>query len=76
MPMKMDKAGGGTEHDGSRSAMYCSSCYRDGEFITEAKTVVEMQRFIDVILRDEMRANLVFRWLAKWQIPRLKRWRV
>lgn len=75
MPLKKDAQGGGTEKDGSRSVMYCSSCYRNGEFITEAKTAKEMQTFVDKILRDEMNANFIFRWLATSQIPRLKRWK-
>lgn len=75
MPLKKDQHGGGTEKDGSRSTMYCSSCYQNGEFVTEAKTAKEMQDFVDKILRDEMKANFIFRWLAKSQIPSLKRWK-
>lgn len=75
MPLKRDVNGGGTEKDGSKSHMYCSSCYKDGEFITEAKTAKEMQEFVDRILRDEMKANRIFCWLAVSQIPKLGRWR-
>jgi hypothetical protein len=75
MPLKKDIQGGGTEKDGSISQMYCSSCYKDGHFITEAKTAQEMQVFVDRILSEEMGANRIFRWLATWQIPRLKRWK-
>jgi len=75
MPLKKDTQGGGTEADGSKSTMYCSSCYKDGRFVTQAKTAKEMQEFVDKIMRDEMRANVIFRWLAKNQIPKLKRWR-
>jgi len=74
MPLKKDKEGGGSEKDGTRSTMYCSSCYRGGEFVTEAKTAKEMQEFVDKILRDEMKANRIFRWLAVRQIPKLERW--
>ena len=74
MPLKKDQYGGGTEKNGSKSHMYCSSCYRDGEFITPATTAKEMQGFVDKLLRDEMKAGRLFRWLAVHLIPKLKRW--
>lgn len=41
MPFSRDAQGGGTERDGSKSTMYCSHCYVDGQFtlpdITSAK---------------------------------------
>jgi len=32
MPMSRDEKGGGTNADGSKSAMYCSHCYAGGKF--------------------------------------------
>jgi len=75
MPLKMDPAGGGSERDGTKNPMYCSSCYRDGAFISPEMTVTEMQELVDRVLRDEVKTNRIFRWIAVSQIPRLKRWR-
>jgi len=75
MPLKKDAQGGGTEANGSKSTICCSRCYKDGRFITQAKTAKEMQNFVDKIMHDEMKANFIFSWLAKSQIPKLKRWR-
>jgi hypothetical protein len=43
MPLKRDEHGGGTEADGSRSAMYCSHCYQDGRFTMPDISAGEMQ---------------------------------
>lgn len=75
MPMKMDKKGGGTEKDGTHSVLYCSSCYEDGNFKDPNMTVTEMQQLVDKILKDEMKWNRLFRWLAVKQIPTLSRWK-
>jgi hypothetical protein len=32
MPLKKDEKGGGTNADGSKSAIYCSKCYENGKF--------------------------------------------
>lgn len=46
MPMKKDEQGGGTRADGSKSAMYCSHCYRDGTFTLPDITATEMQTLV------------------------------
>ncbi len=76
MPLNADKQGGGTEQDGSRSLMYCSSCYQSGKFINPNMTLKEMQELVDKVLRDEVKMNPIFRWFAIHQIPTLKRWNV
>ena len=43
MPMTRDEKGGGTERDGSKSAMYCSHCYEDGQFTLPNITAAEMK---------------------------------
>ena len=75
MPLKKDPQGGGSEADGSRSGMYCSSCYADGKFLHPDLTLPEMQSLIDDILKNEMKWPLVLRWMAKRQLPSLVRWR-
>ena len=74
MPLKADRQGGGTEQDGSKSCVYCSSCYKNGEFINPSMTLKEMQELVDRVLRDEVKMNRIFRWFAVRQIPTLKRW--
>ncbi len=75
MPLKRDVQGGGSEKDGTRSAMYCSSCYQNGTFIQPEMSVQEMQRFVDDVLKNEMKWWWPFRWLAIQQIPSLARWK-
>lgn len=43
MPLKRDEQGGGTEADGSKSAMYCSHCYQNGRFVLPDITVEQTQ---------------------------------
>lgn len=74
MPLKQDAQGGGSEKDGTRSTMYCSSCYQDGAFIQPEMPVQEMQRLVDDVLKNEMKWWKLFRWLAVQQIPKLVRW--
>jgi len=33
MPMKRDEKGGGSNADGTKSMMYCSHCYQNGQFV-------------------------------------------
>jgi len=75
MPLKKDEKGGGSEADGRRSCVYCSSCYVGGRFVSPDMTVEEMQKFVVRILRDETRMPGIFRWFAVRQIPKLKRWK-
>lgn len=75
MPLRRDPEGGGTEQDGSRSRMYCSSCYRNGAFIEPELSVQEMQVRVDDILKHEMKWWGIFRSLAVRQIPTLARWK-
>jgi hypothetical protein len=43
MPMKRDEKGGGANADGTRSTMYCSHCYQNGQFVLPDISVTEMQ---------------------------------
>lgn len=76
MPLALDAQNGGTEQDGSKSCVYCSSCYKNGKFINPNLTLKEMQELVRRVLRDEAKMNLIFRWFAIRQIPKLKRWHV
>ncbi|MFM2207095.1 MAG: hypothetical protein RL213_1070 [Bacteroidota bacterium] len=75
MPLKKDPLGGGSETDGSRSTMYCSSCYADGRFKDPGMTLSQMQGIVEKVLREEMKWPWLFRRLALKQLPRLERWK-
>lgn len=75
MPLREDKNGGGTEKDGTISKMYCSSCYENGEFKSPKLTLIEMQKLVDEVLKNEMKWWKIFRLLAVSQIPKLERWK-
>ncbi len=73
MPLKKDPQKGGTNKDGSKSNMYCSYCYEDGEFTQPDMTVGEMQRFV----KDKMKSMGFPGFLAGLftkGIPKLHRW--
>lgn len=73
MPLSKDTEGGGTEADGTRSAIYCSKCYRGGTFISPDMTAAEMQDLVKGKLK-EMRFPGFLAWFFVKDIPRLKRW--
>jgi hypothetical protein len=74
MPMDKDPGGGGSEKDGGKSQIYCSLCYRDGEFIGEDCTVEEMQDIVEQAMKKQG-FGWPMRKMARLQIPRLARWR-
>ena len=74
MPLKRDEERGGTEADGSRSAMYCSHCYRQGRFVLPDLTVQQMQQRV----REKLAEFHIPGFLAGFftrGIPKLERWR-
>lgn len=74
MPMKRDEQGGSTNVDGTRSAMYCSHCYQNGQFVLPDISVTEMQaRVREKIVEFGMPSFLAAIFTRK--IPRLARWR-
>lgn len=75
MPLKKDPQGGGSEKDGSRSSMYCSSCYADGAFKHPGMTLQEMKTVVENVLKNEMKWPWLLRRMAAWQLPGLERWK-
>jgi len=76
MPLNKDPKNGGTEKDGSKSTMYCSLCYQDGDFFMkdEVDTAQKMQKMcIKMMKQNGM--NGIFAWLFTRGIPRLERWK-
>ena len=72
--MKHDPEKGGTKADGTKSAMYCNYCYKDGKFTGDFTTAGQMQEFCKKKL-VEMKFPKILAWLFTRSIPRLERWR-
>ena len=53
MPLSHDPEGGGSEADGSRSTLYCSLCYADGDFRQKGITAEEMQDYCVKVLTEK-----------------------
>ncbi len=73
MPLKKDPNGGGTEADGSKSLLYCSYCYKDGQFTQPQWTAEKMQAFGKSKLM-EMGFPGFLAGLFTRGVPKLKRW--
>ena len=75
IPRRQDPHSGGTEADGSRSALYCSYCYKNGAFTEpQIDTAAKMQRFcIEQMVQSGMWRPMA--WLFTRRIPKLQRWR-
>lgn len=74
MPHAKDPGNGGTEADGSKNTMYCSYCYRDGEFLSkDITTAKEMQAFCMEKMQEQGMSKIVA-WLFTRMIPKLDRW--
>ena len=74
MPLKYDPQKGGTEADGTKSAMYCSFCYENGQFTDDCKTAKEMQNLC-ITKMVEMKYPKFIAWLFTRSIPKLERWK-
>jgi hypothetical protein len=74
MPLKRDEQGGGTNADGSRSAIYCSHCFQHGEFVLANITAEEMQARVREKM-IEMGFPRFMTGLFTRGIPKLERWR-
>ena len=73
MPMSRDAEGGGTNADGSKSAMYCSHCFAGGRFTSPDLTVGQMQDRVREKLR-EFGIPRPLGWFFTRKIPNLARW--
>lgn len=74
MPLKKDPNGGGTNNDGSKSAIYCSYCYENGQFKNPEWTVEEMQKFVKNKLKEMGFPGFIAGFFTKG-IPKLLRWK-
>lgn len=74
MPLKQDPAHGGTNADGSKSAMYCSYCYQNGQFTQPDFTVEQMQAFCKAKLVEMKFPGFLAAFLVAG-LPKLARWK-
>lgn len=74
MPLKKDPEGGGTNADGSKSKMYCSYCYADGEFKQKEISVAQMQDFVKNKMKEMGFPGFLAGMFVKG-IPKLERWK-
>lgn len=73
MPLKRDAQGGGTNADGSKSAVYCSHCYTGGQFTLPELTVDQMQARVKEKLKEYGFPGFLTGMFTS-RIPKLKRW--
>lgn len=75
MPLKKDPEGGGTNADGTKSTMYCSKCYANGQFTKpEIDTPEKMQALVKDKLKEMGFPGFVAT-IFTMGIPRLARWK-
>jgi hypothetical protein len=74
MPLKRDPKGGGTNADGSPSAMYCSFCYELGAFLNPEIGLQEMQELVRGRLREMGFPRILAGFFVR-RIPKLERWK-
>jgi hypothetical protein len=73
MPLARDERGGGTNADGSKSAMYCSHCYASGRFTAPDITVKQMQMRVNGKLKEVGFPGFVAGLFTR-RILKLERW--
>lgn len=74
MPLRRDAQGGGTNADGSRSSLYCSHCYLQGEFTMPFLNVEDMQARVKMKMREKGLPGFMSGYFAR-KIPKLNRWK-
>ncbi len=73
MPLKKDPNLGGTEADGSKSLLYCSYCYGNGQFLQPDISVDEMISFVKNKLKEMGFPGFLAGFMVR-RIKNLKRW--
>lgn len=73
MPMSKDPNGGGTKADGSKSRMYCSYCFSNGQFLQPDWTAGQMQDFVKGKMKEMGFPGFLAGFFTKG-IPKLERW--
>jgi len=74
MPLEKDPGQGGTNADGTKNTMYCSYCYKDGNFTDTFSSAKEMVVFVKDMLKQQGYGPLK-RWFYTSHISQLGRWK-
>lgn len=75
MPLKKDPNGGGSEKDGSKSTMYCSYCYENGDFIAKNISLEDMKEANFKIMTEKLKMPKFLAKLANMNLKNLERWK-
>jgi hypothetical protein len=75
MPLAKDELGGGTEKDATKSSMYCSHCYMNGEFTLPDLTVEEMKERVKQKMVEFGMPKFTTGFFTK-NIHKLERWKI
>ncbi len=74
MPLSRDEQGGGTNADGSKSRMYCSNCYQNGQFTLPDLTMEGMKDRVKEKLKEYGFPGFIAGIFTR-NIPKLERWK-
>jgi len=74
MPFSKDPEHGGTNTDGTKSGMFCSYCYKEGNFTQPDFTAKEMQKFCKEKMKEMGFPGFIAGFFTMG-IPRLERWK-
>ena len=75
MPMRSDPQGGGFELDGSKSKMYCSFCYDNGEFRNKDIDLQGMREMSIRIINEKMNIPIFLGKFITRNMKNLERWK-
>lgn len=73
MPLSKDGKNSGSEIDGTLSKMYCSFCYKNGEFTQPDITVCEMKELVTKKIVEMKIPRFIANFLSR-NTRKLKRW--
>ncbi len=74
MPLKRDEKGGGTNIDRSKSTMYCSHCFQNGEFTLPDITLDQMKERVKEKIKEVGFPGFLAGFFTL-NIPKLERWK-
>lgn len=74
MPFKSDPEKGGTNADGSKSTLYCSYCYQQGNFTQPDFSAADMKKFCKEKLKEMGFPGFLASFFTL-NIPKLERWK-
>jgi hypothetical protein len=73
MPLSKDELGGGTENTGTKSILYCSHCYKNGEFTHPDLSVEEMKDLVQQKIVEFGMPKFIASFFTR-KIHKLERW--